>query len=76
MGDDTDLELGLIPFPICGCDCGCEEMLSSDEEAEADLCDDCADHDPDKCSFCGEPTDPGGFVDGTVCYRCRPDDDS
>lgn len=43
--------------------------MMSDEEAEQGFCEDCAD--PKDCSECGEPTDPQGFVDGTVCWRCR-----
>jgi hypothetical protein len=53
-----------------GCDNdGCDNFLSSDEELERGTCDEC--EEPTECSWCGEPTDPQGFVDGTVCYRCR-----
>ena len=52
--------------PLCP---ECSEFMMSNEEVEADLCEDCA-SEPEECSRCGEPTDPDGFKDGTVCYRC------
>jgi len=60
------LEIGSAGHPFCPT---CGELMMSDEEVEAGECEDCL-SESDECSLCGEPTDPDGFKDGTVCYRC------